>query len=117
MATVREWLNEAGINWSTTVIVAHHLAEDSYSAGWGEGVAAFRFDFSSNLPASAEVLQLLDTNFDNGFGAPQAPRFVADDGTRLFFPSQYDGSTSLEYIYKDINKYMDVNYQTPYPGG
>lgn len=117
MATLRQWLDKEGFDWDTGVIVAHTLKEDSYSPGWGSGNGAFKFDFRDKTQLDGKHNELLDHVFDCGYGAPEAPRFVAEDKNRFYFPVQYDGSTWIESIHKNIDHYMDINNDTPYPGG
>jgi hypothetical protein len=114
MATLRAWLNEEGFDWKTGKIIAHTLKEGSYSPGWGDMEAAYFWDYSSNLPAM-QMDALLDTEFDDGYGSPNCPRFIAEDATKLYFPWQYDGSTGLQSVVKDIMHY--ISNATPYPGG
>lgn len=57
---------------------------------------------------------ILDQEFDEGYGAPECPRFVADDGRKIYFPYQYDGSTGIVSVYKNIDVYLAK--ETPYPG-
>lgn len=117
MATLRKWLENAGVDWNSLVIVAHTLTEDSYSAGWGESKRAFKFDYRENKLPDSQINGLLDFDFDDGYGAPEAPRFVARDKDKTYFPVQYDGATWIDSVYHDINIYMDTNNDTPYPGG
>jgi hypothetical protein len=117
MATLREWLEEEGFDWKSGVIIAHTLAEGSYAGGWGSGESAFRFDFKDSTLPDTQANELLDHEFECGYGSPEAPRFVAEDDYKIYFPWQYDGSTGLQVVFKDISYYMDVKNETPYPGG
>ena len=116
MATVRGWLDDAGVNWSNLVIVAQTYSNSKYP-GWGTAQESYKFDFRGDAnPACDLVKALLDHEFDNGSGAPQAPRFIADDGEFLYFPEQDNGATSLVRICKNIEYYLDIENETPYPG-
>ena len=117
MAKLREWLEEEGFDYETGTIIAHMCTDNSYSPGWGDGDEAFKFTFKGNKCPDNEINVLLDVEFDDGYGAPECPRFIAEDKDKLYFPWQYDGATGLEVVYKDISKYMDVSNPTPYPGG
>jgi hypothetical protein len=117
MATLREWLNEAGFDWNNGVIIAHTITEGSYSPGWGDSELAYKFDFRGNTLPDTQANILLDTEFVDGYGSPQAPKIIAKDKDKIYFPVQYDGSTWLDWVYIDIEKYMDVENETPYPGG
>jgi hypothetical protein len=60
---------------------------------------------------------VLHQSFDAGFGGPKCPRFIAEDPVAIYFPSQYEGATSLEKIYKNLDVYLTGDEETPYPGG
>ena len=107
MATIREWLNEAGFNWEKGTIIYQPTEGDC--PGW-------------NSPLSAAVIMpnhpILTKEFDERDGGPRCPRFIAEDDEAIYFPAQYDGSTWVNKIWKDITKYLDYkNNVTPYPGG
>jgi len=106
MATIRNWLNNANFNWKKGLII--HQPTDGGSPGW-------------SCPVSAEIVgvndEVLDREFDSGFGGPECPRFVAEDDRAIYFPSQYDGSTTIEVVLKDIKSYLNIENKTPYPGG
>jgi len=106
MATLRAWLNEAGADFDNLRIV--YQAVDGGSPGWGTPISSELID--TNHP-------ILDKIFHPGYGGPECPRIIADDDKRLYFPSQYDGSTCLETVEKDILIYLDRSIETPYPGG
>ena len=116
-ATLREWLEDAQVDWSTLILIAHTMAPGSYSPGWGTALDAVRFDFTA--PNQLDVIPhpLLDHKFDCGYGAPEAPMFIARDKSKTYFPYQYDGATGLVTVFNDIEQYMDVKNGTPYPGG
>ena len=117
MATLRAWLDELNFDWKTGVIVAHTLEDGSYSAGWGSSKDAYMFDFRDNTLPDTKANLLLDHEFDEGFGSPEAPRFIAEDENKIYFPYQYDGSTGPVVVHKDIQHYMNPKHETPYPGG
>lgn len=116
METIRQWLNEECFDWSTGKIIFHDTKvededdEDAYTSppGWASAVSGEVIDSSHPI---------LDKEFDSGYGRPECPRFIATDGTRLFFPKQYDGATSIVSIFIDINIYLNPTVATPYPGG
>ena len=62
-------------------------------------------------------MEILEKEFDYGYGGPECPRFVAEDTDYIYFPDQYDGATSCCYVAKDISKYLSIEEPTPYPGG
>jgi hypothetical protein len=112
MSTLREWLNDENFDWETGEIILQNRKptewdEKPYAGGWDE------CDFADRISQEHEVL---DYNFDNGFGRPECPRFIAKDKEAIYFPSQYDGSTCLEKVYLDISKYLAVTNKI-YPGG
>lgn len=107
MATIKKWLDEAGFNWSDGRILWQDV-EEGRSPGWGD-------------PTTAQWIQpdheVLTREFSSGYGGPECPRFVAEDDKAIYFPSQYDGATGIEVVFKDLTKYLDVKNETPYPGG
>lgn len=105
MATVYEWLKAEGFDFAQGRIIYHPT--DSPSPG--------RCDRDGDpilMPGA-----VLHQYFHSGYGAPKCPRFVAEDPIAIYFPSQYDGSTSLEKVYKNLDVYLTGNEETPYPGG
>ncbi len=117
MATLREWFDEEKVDWTSLVLICHTMAPDSYSPGWGRPQDAVRFDFTKPGALDIRPHPVLDHSFYSGYGAPQAPMFIAQDRTRMYFPYQYDGSTGLVAVLRDIEAYMDITNNTPYPGG
>jgi hypothetical protein len=109
MAKLREMLEHAGFHWQTGVIVYQHTEDDT--PGWACK--------SSCLPSVviAHDHPVLDLEFDNGYGGPEMPRFVANDSARLYFPVQYDGATHICAVYRNASDYCGITDMTPYPGG
>jgi hypothetical protein len=112
MATIREWLNDAGFHWEggTIVIQEEVREEDDWrpSPGWCTPNTARKV-------ASPED-PILDLAFPSGFGGPECPRFFAKDSDAVYFPGQYDGSTWCEKVFLDPDRYLDPEVETPYPG-
>lgn len=106
MATIKKWLNENGFNWETGRIIYHET--DDSSPGWGDAKSA------EEVPADHPILI---KEFYDGHGGPECPRFVAEDSQAIYFPSQYDGSTGCEKVWKNLDRYLDPKTETPYPGG
>jgi hypothetical protein len=106
MATIYTWLEKAGFNFQTGEIIYQSVTEDCYAPGWGDPFSA------RSMP-----VEVLHQEFDDSFGSPQCPRFFARCGDFVYFPSQYDGSTSLAKVNVNPFFYLDINHPTPYPGG
>lgn len=106
MATIREWLKNENFDFENGRIIVHAVSGNS--PGWRHG---------ERQMTNEEVEDILNREFSSGFGGPQCPRFVAEDDEKIYFPSQYDGATGIEYVYKDLSRYEDCKAQTPYPGG
>jgi len=106
MTTVRRFLEECGFDFKLGRIVIQ-MCDEGVTPGWGD-------------PVSGEAVSnddpILDYEFYDGFGGPECPRFIAEDGKQIVFPGQYDGSTFSVRIMKDISYYLDPNHPTPYPG-
>ena len=108
--TLRKWLMESGFSPRTGVIVYHEVR--GFDPGWDNG--------PDDVMARREIPwddPILDYEFDSGFGGPSCPRIFARDGYRIFFPSQYDGATSLVTVNVDPSHYLKNGSVTPYPGG
>lgn len=138
--TLREQLTTVGLNWDKFLIIYHELSNWE-NPGWHDDEEikqafiisnALKLKFSNadtkNHVISVEDHPILDEEYSIGYGAPECPSFIArdwnDDGTprRCYFPVQYDGSTYIDYIEEDLEKYLTKNedgyYNSiPYPGG
>lgn len=108
MPTIRAWLTKAGFNFKEGIIVYHPVSED-HCPGYDDYLIDGRYISMDH--------KILDTEFSDDYGGPECPRFIAKDRFALYFPSQYDGATSIEKVYLDLNKYVGNNKPTPYPGG
>jgi len=107
MATLRGFLDDSRFDWATGKLIIQEAEENKWP-GWDDQI-------SSKLIKNQDPI--LEEEFDDGFGSPQCPRYIAEDSRALYFPEQYDGSTSPCMVFKDITKYLDINNPTPYPGG
>lgn len=107
MSTIHDWLTEMHFNFSTGSIIFQAVKDDE-APGWNDPIASELVN--ENHP-------ILHTKFENGFGSPSCPRFIAKDDQAIYFPYQYDGATNIQKIWLDLNKYLDfTHYYTPYPG-
>ena len=108
-ATIRQWLDQSGFDWANGRVIWHPTPEDTSPGNWtreGAPVEVGKGHIMLNVP------------FYTGFGGAMCPRFVAYDADRIYFPERYDGSTSLAFVYRDLNEYLgDGAAETPYPGG
>lgn len=117
MTTLREWFNDEKVDWSSLIMVCHTMGPNSFAPGWSIPETSVKFDFTNDSALDTTNHPVLDHKFYDGFGAPEAPMFVAQDKDFIYFPSQYDGATTLVKVAKNIDYYMDVRHETPYPGG
>jgi len=106
MATIRQWLTEQGFDFGNGTILFQPAAS---SPGWTS------VEETGKGRMIRTTHPILDHVFDDGFGAPECPRFIAEDSEAIYFPAQYDGATWCEKVHKDITYYVD--HVTPYPGG
>lgn len=109
MATLRQLLTEKGFDWEGGFIVVWHETEGD-CPGWGDTVVGRHL-------ITSDKHSLFDKEFDTGYGAPEMPRFIARDRTKLYFPHTYCGATAIAVVYLDILEYMGDNIDTPYCGG
>lgn len=96
MASLKKWLDEAGFDWD-------------------DGILILAVSEGKNRLASPDDGLVLG-EFCSGYGVPECPSFVAFDRKAIYFPEQYDGSTSLVAVYRDSKRYLDGE-KLPYPGG
>ena len=106
MTTLRLLLDEKGFNWPQGLIIYHEI-KSVFAPGWGSAIKA------QAIPSDHYIL---DKEFDDGYGSPQCPRFIAKDDASLYFPAQCYGATHVEKIFIDISKYLCFEtLETPYP--
>lgn len=105
MATIYQWLKEEGFDFAQGRIIYHPT--DGTSPGWSSQDGA-----PILMPDT-----VLYYHFDAGLGSYECPRFIAEDPAAIYFPSRYDGSASLEKIYKNLDVYLTGDEKTPCPGG
>ncbi len=112
MATLRKWLNAKGFDWESGRIILHGVdSEETSYPGWASASEVVeRGEIDATHP-------ILDLEFDNSFGGPEAPRIFARDKNAVYFPGQYDGSTWPERMVIDPDHYLKDGTMTPYPGG
>lgn len=118
MATIKQWLIDAEFDWENGRIIFQELKKDpddpsetlAYSPGWSD---IEEVEQAIEIEKNHEILTL---KFCNSFGSPECPRFMAEDNNAIYFPTQYDGATSLTKVYK-LNYYLNNKSLTPYPGG
>ena len=111
MSTLRELLNEIGFEWGNGRILYQPISEDAYCPGWA-GV-----DEILEIVEIYSYHEILDEEFNSGYGAPYMPRFYARDSRRFYHPSQYDGSTCIETIEVEFDGLIGTRSPLPYPGG
>ncbi len=121
MATLRKWFTDPNVkvDWDTFVLIVHSV--DGASPGWHVGLKASRLDFSPGGNAKPGNCAILDVEFSDDYGGPEAPRFIGYDKEMIYFPARYDGATWVEAIRRNVEDYALMNgehviYQTPYPG-
>lgn len=108
MITLRKELEFNKFDWKNGRILYQETT--GYSAGWSSG---------DDLIETREIdteHKILDKEFNDGYGSPEMPRFVAYDKGFIYFPSQYDGSTRIVKVAKEPEYYIGNNEETPYPG-
>lgn len=107
--TLRGFLEWKEFDWTKGRII--YYPTTGYSPGWSYGnEIGYPREIDRNHP-------ILDETFDAGFGSPQCPRFVAYDEEFVYFPSQYDGATTIDKAARDPQYYLDhPKVESPYPG-
>ena len=81
LTTLRRELTKAGFNFDKGTIVYQEVVED-IPPGDAD-------DISTHVVQTIFIdkdHKILKKRFDCGFGAPNMPRFVADDGVKIYFP-------------------------------
>ena len=112
MATIHQWLVDVNFDFASGTILYQPVKdEEDYETapGWTEPTNGIFID---------EKHPILHKDFEDGFGSPQCPRFIAKDNQAIYFPTQYDGATNIQKVWLDLHQYLDFNnHYTPYPGG
>lgn len=106
LATIRQWLQDAGFDFEAGTIVYHQVESEHRGPGQSDAICAI-----SPMPDD-----ILDKEFEDGYGVTRCPRFFARCGDWIFFPAQYDGATWLEKVNVNPFYYLDFHNETPYPG-
>lgn len=111
MATIREWLDEAGFDWEASQIVYQE------TTGWEwidfPGHPAPDFCTRGDVVVARVAYKddpILDAYF-NDRAYDHAPRFIANDGRAIYIPT--DSGTELLVIELDISTYLDVREPIP----
>lgn len=112
--TLREQLDLAGYDWSTGVLILQGYKDSVEGTPYPGWAAADEVAPGEIVPQDHP---LLDYEYDNSFGAPTCPRFVARDTRFYYFPWQYDGATGVERVSIGLDYYLQPDHPTPYPGG
>ena len=107
MVTLRGWLNALSFDWASGTIVLQYVDEDDYING--------------NPTVKAQQIQstdiILDRQFSDGFGGLDAPHIIASDLKHVYIIGQYDGSSWMERVSKDVLRYLDPKVTIPIIGG
>lgn len=111
MATIRQWLKDVGFEFDNSIIIFQDVTEEAYCPGWA---ADYELKDTVVIPSNHPVL---DLEFDDGYGSSRCPRFLAKDSKSIYFPTQYDGSTSITVIQHNLDFFIGNNKPLPYPGG
>ena len=115
MTTLRKCLTDRGFEFTDeNARIIYHPVEYDRAPGWA------RIKGEPEIITSPWEHSILDKEFYSGYGSAEMPRFVAEDDDCIYFPSQYDGSTKIVFVYKDLDAYTTKNLvpeETPYPGG
>jgi len=118
MATIKQWLDDAGFDWENGTVVVHEIEQDEDD--WPHPGSGLAYEFSETIVTrrARENDFLLNRKFDCGLGSANCPRFFARDENNVYFPAKYDGSTWLEVVNINPEAYLGNGYdETPYPGG
>ena len=108
--TLRECLTDAGFDWcSSATIILHEVSNEDWCApGNMSGKDVKR---RSIIPYDHPIL---DQPFDDGYGSPEMPRFVAYDDHFIYFPGEYDGATWVTKVARGWRYYLLDGVDTPY---
>lgn len=109
--TLLKELEESGIDWETADILVQgatgYEGEQTYQTGW-----------ESKLKNAVRITKehpVMGIEFKTGYGGPEMPRFFAQDKEHIYFAAQYDGSTWVEKVPRDIEAFTR-GATIPYPG-
>lgn len=112
MQTLREWLDAAKFDWEHGKIVLQEAPKSQYYDG-PDRYADLEKRTARELSHDDPVL---DRKFSTSYGGVSAPQFIAEDGGRIYFVGCYDGSSWLEYVWKDLGVYLRLEAEVPEVG-
>ncbi len=105
MTTLRKELKKAGFDFSHgRILYQEAFCIIPSSAGKNEVGKVVEIDLDSPI---------LDIEKD--YNCFSMPRFVAEDRNKIYLPCECNGVGWVEWVYKDINKYIEYGL-TPYLG-
>jgi len=112
MATLKEWLDELEFDYDSGEFILWDNKGEVYS--WEEDAPK-----KSILVAKGRedilLLGILTREFDDGYGSPEAPHFIAYDKDFIYLPASYDGSTWAYKVARNSEYYH--THLPPYEGG
>lgn len=107
MVTLRNELTARGFNWATGCVIYQHL----------EGGVSL--ENLADALVDSRVLAHDDPIFDKEYivdnGAPHMPCIIAIDGTALYFPGQYDGTTWIKRVEMPVVREQLAAFDNPIP--
>ena len=121
MAILRRELQKVGFDFASGRILYQQV--DYISPGLLSAALSALFELLgwADKKEVGEIIEIdfdhpiLDFDFDNDYGDFGMPRFVAEDKDKIYFPCEYDGLCWVDWVYKDIDKYIEYGL-TPYIG-
>ena len=109
MTTIREWFNA----------FSEATGENVYAIvlGWEHGWGDYNADEWPAIPSGVTPLadlsdDVLDRDFDDGFGGNQSPNLCAWSVNFVLFSDNYDGAESLQWVPRNPTTHEPIR-----PGG
>lgn len=114
MATLRQWLNDFETRHGPVVCLRIGRKDYWYGDGAAEYTERTGWPVVDGLvPMDEAPSEVLDKEFDSGYGSPGCPPVLAWSYSHVFCIDQYDGATGWFALSRD----PDPDCQPPMPGG
>lgn len=82
------------------------IGEMGWNTGYNSGGKPAWSDVIGKILTWEKAMPYLDYEYSDDYGAPDCQAIAAWTKTRVLFVSQYDGSTSIESIYRNPTEYL-----------
>ena len=118
MDTLRKQLTNLDFDFESGTIILHQQEPDESDKDDAEFCEYSKFDITSEWCEGIIHRNTIDLNHEvlDYKISCMCPCIIAKDKNAIYFPAQCDSRSWLEKVYIDIEKYLEKDSTTPYPG-